>query len=149
MNYSKLSGFVAVIFGVAYLGLTLQLKEATLGNPMGHKLFPIGLASLMIILGIMQIIKTRKEKFIINTDKDPRQTFFVIKIVVISVLYVMLLKPLGYVVATIIFLQLIFFVFNGFNKIVRNVIVTLVFTIGIYYVFNNLLGVHLPEFNLF
>lgn len=61
-----------------------------------------------------------------------------------SILYAILFDKLGYVISTILFLQGVLFLFNGFKKWKTNTVVVLIFSLFIYILFSKLLGVYLP-----
>ncbi len=149
MNYSKLSGFVAVIFGALYIFIASNMRSSLIGNPNEHKIFPYMLGAAMCILGVLQIIRTIKEPLMDEKYKrDKNEAIFITKIVLVCVGYVAIFKSLGYVLSTIIFLETVLFIYSGKEKLVRSTIVAVVFSVVVYVIFEHLLGIRLPKFDL-
>mgnify|MGYP001107952808 CR=1 FL=1 len=146
MNFKKLFGFIELFIGIAYTYLTTTIRAAALGNPNAPKLFSYGLGALMIVCGIISIVRDRKEQLIYDKRKFrfEGQFRFVVLITLTASLYVVLFRPLGYIIATIIFFEIILQLFNRAAGIVRNTTISVVFSVVMFLVFSQLLNIRLP-----
>lgn len=149
MNFKKNTGYLSLILGVFYLANALMIKKASIGNPIAPKVFPVALGLMMVILSIVLIVKEGKEKkatgekfsFDMKLDQSSKQ------IAITSaacIFYALIFNKLGFVISTVIFLEIILTLFNSIQKYKINTIVALSFSIGIYFVFSSLLGIILP-----
>jgi putative tricarboxylic transport membrane protein len=133
------------IFGSAYLQQSLALPMSAMGNPNAPKYFPVGLGILMILFSILMFIQEKEKPFnLAEVKKEKEQYIFIGKVALISFLYIILFKPVGYVISTTLFLFLLKFVYNGLNKWVRSTVISVVFSVSVYFIFTELLGVILP-----
>ncbi|MCG8482613.1 MAG: tripartite tricarboxylate transporter TctB family protein [Clostridia bacterium] len=145
-----LMGLIVVIVGGIYLVLTLQIKDAAVGIPMEPKFFPLMISALLIILGMFFLfktglahIKTSVENIKKALSKEP-DIYKMIGITAINcIVYGLLFKRLGYVLSTVIFLEVMLFLTRG-KKWIPNTIISVIFSVAVYFVFSKLLGVILP-----
>jgi putative tricarboxylic transport membrane protein len=122
------------------------MKEAALGNPNAPKMFPYGLGIIMIILGIISVIRERKRTQTFDETPISREHLqFIVKTLGVCFAYILLLHPLGYILATVFFLETALAYFNPKGKWKTNTIVSVVFSIIVYYLFTAALGIHLPK----
>ena len=68
---------------------------------------------------------------------------------VCALIYAFLFDRLGYVLSTILFLEGLLILFNGFAKWKQNTIVAVIFSVVVYVLFFKLLNVYLPPFPFF
>ncbi|SHK05715.1 putative tricarboxylic transport membrane protein [Paramaledivibacter caminithermalis DSM 15212] len=147
MNLSALGGILATVLGLIYTTQALMLPKASIGNPIAPKIFPIGIGILLILFGLIlsfsEIKNTGLKKKDIEKDKNEN-----IKLITYTslacILYGLIFNRLGYVISTIIFLEIILLLFNGKEKIKTNTIVSICFSVIIYFLFSRFLGVTLP-----
>jgi len=143
MNVSFLSGLITFVTGIIYLVMTLFLEDAALGNPAEPKYFPLMIALMVTVLSIVLMIKGFKAKPE-NKDNKGESYFKQIGLTCIfSAAYALLFDKAGYVIATILFLEGMLWLFNG-PKWKQNTIVAFSFSLFIYIVFAKLLSVYLP-----
>ena len=146
MNFKKLFGFIELLVGITYLYVTTTIQPAAFGNPDAPKLFSYGLGGLLILVGIVSIIKDRNERLI--EDKEEigfgGQIKFIVTICIISALYILVFDHLGYILSTILFLELILYVFNKEAGFVKNTIIAVIFSIVMFFIFSELLEIRLP-----
>jgi putative tricarboxylic transport membrane protein len=69
--------------------------------------------------------------------------------IVCAIIYALLFDRLGYVIATIIFLEGVLSIFNGYKNWKQNTIVAVVFSVVVYVLFFKILNVYLPPFPFF
>lgn len=147
MNLSALAGILGTLIGIIYTIQAYMLPQATVGNPLGPKVMPLGLGVLMILLGIILTIQEiKKEGFIKKGSSSKKEDN--VKLIVytcgICILYALLFNRIGYVLATIIFLELVLFLFNGKEKWKSNTMIAICFSVTIYILFSKFLGITLP-----
>ena len=65
-------------------------------------------------------------------------------LLVLSILYALIFDHVGYVLATILFLEGVMMVFNGVKAWKLNTLVAVIFSVFIYVLFYRVLGVYLP-----
>lgn len=148
MNLSVLAGVFTVILGIFYTIQAMLLPLASIGNPLAPKVFPLGVGILIIFFGVTLLVKEIKKsgfKFTISKNEaDKGNVKLIACISMICILYGLIFRRLGYVISTIIFLEIILLLFNGKEKWKTNTIVAVSFSILIYVVFSMFLGVTLP-----
>ena len=137
-----------VLAGV-YFYATEQLPSLEIGDPLGPKAFPRLLGICLVITAIVlffEIVRGRKTAPPSDFPKgDPgnRQTYAVVAgASVWTFLYFLVFEPLGYVIATTIFLLALFSYFHK-GKWLQNVLTAVLFSLGSYLMFVKALGVNL------
>jgi len=140
---------VTVIIAVAYLYATTLIPSLEIGDPLGPKAFPrllgVGLLIAAAMLG-MEIWAKHKA----NTPDVPASAMFdpvIIRILVCVVAwtagYYALFDPLGFIVATTLYLLGLMAWFNR-GKWIANVLTSTLFSVGTYVLFVKL-DVSLPK----
>lgn len=153
MNLSALAGIFATIIGILYTIQAMILPEASIGNPLAPKIFPIGVGLFMILFGVILSVKEiRKSGFKgknSNSKANNKNLKLIAYISLTCILYGLIFNKLGYVISTIVFLELILLLFNGKKNWKTNTIVSVCFSVFIYVVFSKFLGVTLPAMPFF
>lgn len=148
MNLSVLSGIIATAIGAAYTLSALTIKNAAMGDPMASKIMPIGLGVLMMLFGIaLTIIEYRKSGLVKNGQpliKDKETLKVTALLSGACILYAILFERAGYVISTILFLEIVMVVFGGTKDWKMNTIVAVGFSVSVYVVFSKFLGITLP-----
>ena len=148
MNLSALAGILAAVLGSLYSIQALLLPNAALGNPLAPKIFPIGVGVLMVITGVVLAVREIRQTGLIvegNKEKGNNETRkFIAYISLACILYGLTFNHIGYVLSTILFLEIILTLFNGKKNWKVNTIVSVCFSSFIYIVFTKLLGITLP-----
>lgn len=130
--------------------MSITLPNASIGNPIEPKIFPLLLGIGTTICGIiLTIIEGRKKTAGKETKKEngkglSHDSKLIIYTCVVALVYALLFEPIGYVLSTILFMGAMLFALNGKEKWKTNIIVSLGFSIGIYILFLKLLGIPLP-----
>ncbi len=145
-----LTGCGIVALAVAAYHSATGLSEASAGLGAGG--FPKFVALCLGVLGLIQVVVSYlnlkkypdQEKKVLN-KKELLGAFF---LVIGFALYIVLVKPLGYIIATGLFLLLFFFIY-GERKWIRMIIVSVCFSVICYYLFKNVFYVMLPAGALF
>lgn len=153
MNLSLLSGALAFIVGIIYTIQAYLLPNATIGNPMAPKILPIGLGILMILFGVSLITQEVKKSGFKFLDGKKAKIDENLKLILYTcaacILYAILFNRIGYVLSTIVFLEIILLLFNGKEKWKVNTLVSICFSTFIYVVFSKFLGIILPVMPFF
>jgi putative tricarboxylic transport membrane protein len=151
---SKIAGIFFLLIGLIYTIMALQLADASIGRPHTPKIFPTALGVLLIGLSVALLVKDMRQKA--DPEQTPAKTRFDVEnmkqiglTAVIAFLYAILFNRVGYVLATILFLEGILAVFNGVARWKQNTIVAVVFSLVVYGLFFKLLNVYLPPFPFF
>ena len=154
MTINLVSSIITIAVGLTYMIMALNFPNATVGRPLEPKIFPVILGIAMTILGfallIDDLIKNSKSK-----DKETIKLSFgnngkKIAITVINAIaYALLFNILGYVLSTIIFLEVELLIFGGLKSWKISTIVSVIFSIIAFLIFNTLLGLYLPKLGQF
>ncbi|WP_277584657.1 tripartite tricarboxylate transporter TctB family protein [Psychrobacillus antarcticus] len=139
-------GFACVflVIGLAFIVGSRSYVSTSYGSQVGSNVFPTMLGVLTIILSIKLFIETfryEKENKAEKVDFDYKKFFIIL---VATFAYCLLLRPLGYVITTFLFLLI------GFQTIQRgktwiSVLIALIISISVYYIFVKLLNGTLPK----
>ncbi len=154
MTINLVSSIITIAVGLTYMIMALNFPNATVGRPLEPKIFPVILGIAMTILGfallIDELIKNSKSK-----DKETIKLSFgnngkKIAITVINAIaYALLFNILGYVLSTIIFLEIELLIFGGLKSWKISTIVSVIFSIIAFLIFNTFLGLYLPKLGQF
>lgn len=148
MNLSALAGIFATLIGIFYTIQSLMLPEASIGNPFAPKIFPIGVGLLMIFFGVVLSVKEIRKLGLRTKNSNDKANNTNLKLIayisLTCILYGLIFNRLGYVISTIVFLELILLLFNGKKNWKTNTIISVCFSVLIYIVFSKFLGVTLP-----
>lgn len=148
MNISVFSGIISTAIGVLYTMTALSIKNAAIGDPLASKIMPLGLGILMTVFGIaltvMEIRKGGMDKKTHTLIKDKETLKVTAMLSGACILYALLFEKAGYVISTVLFLELVMLVFGGPKDWKLNTIVAVCFSVSVYVVFSKLLGITLP-----
>ena len=150
MSLSILPSLLFLALGIVYTAATVLLPDASVGRPFEPKIFPFMLGILMIVLSLSMMIK--EIAALRNAEKsNGNEPFYkevgfknILLTCGFSVLYALLFDKLGYVLSTVLFLELELMLFKSLKNWKTNTIVAFVFSLFIYIVFSKVLGVYLP-----
>ncbi len=150
MTINLVSSIIAIAVGLTYMIMALNFPNATVGRPLEPKIFPVILGIAMTILGfallIDELIKNSKSK-----EKETIKLSFgnngkkIAITIVNAIIYALLFNILGYILSTIIFLEIELLIFGGLKSWKVSTIVSVIFSIIAFLIFNTLLGLYLPK----
>lgn len=150
MRSNALVGLVAIIFGIIYGMQAANLPRAPLGNPMAPVYFPMGLAALMVLFGLILFL-TEARKGLNSDDKKKRPQFhyhsmkLIFVVIGLCFLYTVMFDHAGFVFSTLVFLMSMLTCINsGSGKTIVNGIISLCFSFGMWYIFVNVFQISLP-----
>lgn len=137
---------VILIFGVAYLAGALAINEpSTSYSAVGPRFFPVLIGVGMLLSGVWLGVQTWRKQRAGATFADLEEidwrTWGAAALVLL--VYIFALAPLGYVIATSVFLFLQARVF-GSKAWLRDAIVSVGISLLVYLFFNGLLRIGLP-----
>jgi putative tricarboxylic transport membrane protein len=141
--------FVCIlILAGAYFYATEQLPSLEIGDPLGPKAFPRLLGVVLVITAIVLLVEMlrapKRPKLQSIPEENNRGAYFIIAgVVVCTFLYFLLFEPLGYVIATTIYLIVLTSYFNR-GRWMTNVLTAVLFCVGSYWMFK-VLGVNLAQ----
>lgn len=154
MTINLVSSIITIAVGLTYVIMAFNFPDATIGNPLEPKIFPIMLGIALTILGfallIEELIKNSKNKEA-NKEKDTIKLSFgnngkkIAITVVNAVVYAILFNILGYIISTFIFLEVELLIFGGLKSWKVSTIVSVLFSVIAFLIFNTFLGVYLPK----
>ena len=145
----RIVAVVLLAIGVAALVATFAISERGDGlSVSGPRFVPLIVSIGLIALSIAMVVRTTiwpDEELAELAAAEEAVTHWPTPAMLLGLLvaYVVLLEPLGYVVATLIFFPVGARVL-GSKRIVRDVVVGAVLALGLYYAFTQFLGVPLP-----
>jgi len=137
-----------IIIAVVYLYGSTLIAVLEIGDPLGPKAFPRLLAiALLFAAGLLALemwrAKAKNEPRIESRAFEPRVIAVLAAVVAWTGAYYLLFEPLGYVIATAIFLLPLMAFFNP-RKWTANIATAVLFAIGTYWLFGKL-EVALPK----
>ncbi|PIC57096.1 tripartite tricarboxylate transporter TctB family protein [Sporosarcina sp. P12(2017)] len=139
---------LATVVGIIMLISAINLPKSNLGNPNGPMYFPLLIASILIISGIVyfyQEFKARGNEFAdfraLRIGKSP---LYLLVSLILMLIYTVLFERIGFLYSTILFLAGLLFLLNGRKKWMSNIIIAVVFSFVTWYAFGTLLQVSLP-----
>lgn len=150
MTINLVSSIITIAVGLTYMIMAFNFPDATVGRPMEPKIFPIMLGIALTILGfallVDELIKSSN-----NKDKETIKISFgnngkkIAVTIVNAIIYALLFNILGYVLSTIIFLEIELLIFGGLKSWKISTIVSILFSVIAFLIFNTLLGLYLPK----
>lgn len=154
MTINLVSSIITIAVGLTYMIMAFNFPDATIGRPLEPKIFPIMLGIVLTILGlallIEELIKNSKNKEA-NKEKETIKLSFgnngkkIAITVVNAIVYAILFNILGYILSTIIFLEVELLIFGGLKSWKVSTIVSVLFSVIAFLIFNTFLGLYLPK----
>lgn len=145
---------VIITCGIIMFGMSFGFQESAIDNSGGPALFPRIVIAFLIISAIVRIITIlrnsdeRKKDFCFLEIFKGSRLFFVL----LFLIYILLIKPLGFVITTIIFANVLLTYlykkqYGEYATVKKNIItyvITIVIVVAVYYLFTQYLHVLLP-----
>ncbi|ARK21288.1 tripartite tricarboxylate transporter TctB family protein [Sporosarcina sp. P26b] len=139
---------LSTVIGIIMLISAINLPKSNLGNPNGPMYFPLMIAIILILSGIVyffQEFKARGNDFLdfraLRLGKSP---MYLLASLVLMLIYTVLFERIGFLFSTILFLGGLLFLLNGRKKWMSNIIIAVAFSFITWYAFGTLLQVSLP-----
>jgi putative tricarboxylic transport membrane protein len=138
---------ILVLAGV-YFWATRQIPTLEIGDPLGPKAFPHLLTIGLLITAAMllgEIFRAKKSAPVEKSETVGAPTYKVVAgVVVVTAVYFVLFEPLGYAIATSLFMLVMTWYFNK-GKTLTNVLTSVLYSFLSYIAFTQWLGVNLPR----
>jgi putative tricarboxylic transport membrane protein len=135
---------VLFVVTTAYLLNALQVTTAYEDEGVGPSFFPVVLAVVMygaLAAVLLQVLRAPREAAVPLRLKDP------VKVVLLTAVYIALFRPLGYFIATTLYVWSLFFVFEfGSRNQVWKVVSAVLIAIAAWLLFDVAFGIRLPKF---
>lgn len=155
-NWDGLTGMLSILFGLGYGGYAYLLPKPMFGNPWEPIVMPLAIATLMIVIGVLLMIKGRITPSImalkaVFADYAQHRVYFyrIILTAIISLIYAAIFEHAGFIISTIIFMFMMLTVTCGITRWKRSLFIAALFSISIYFIFDELLAINLPSLTLF
>ncbi|MBI1778181.1 MAG: tripartite tricarboxylate transporter TctB family protein [Proteobacteria bacterium] len=144
-----LLALVTILGAFVYLYADSRLPSLAIGDPLGPKAFPALIGIGLVLSGLLLAFETwRKRRRVAKkapvTPEDRRHRLILLGMAAWTVLYYAAFEPVGYVLATALYLLGLLAFFNRGRHLV-NLAVALCFTAFAYAVFVRFLGVLMPD----
>ncbi len=150
VSLSIIPSLLCFVLGLVYTTSTLMLPDASVGRSYEPKIFPMMLGTALILLSLALLIKEVKalKTKTSGNNKLPlyKEAGFrkILLTCFFSGIYALIFDKAGYVISTVLFLEVELLLFNGGKNWKVNTAVALLFSLFIYIIFSKLLGVYLP-----
>jgi len=150
-NWDAVTGLSSVLFGLIYGLAAWNMPRAAFGNPMDPLYFPLGIAGLAVLVGVILVAKSNFNASIqavknllaaSKTEKNNRKRILYTCLAAVG--YAILFDRLGYVLSTFFFMFAMLTITSGWRRWRRSVVVAILFSVCIYLIFSTLLNVSLP-----
>jgi len=141
---------IAILLGATvYLYADSRLPQLAIGDPMGPRAFPALIGIGLLLSGLLLILETWRKRAAAAPHAadaaagDPKHLKILLALAAWTALYYVAFEPVGYLIATPIYLFALLAFFNPRRWLVNSA-VALGFTASAYGVFAGLLNVQLP-----
>ncbi len=149
MSLTIIPSLLCFVLGLVYTTATFMLPDASVGRAFEPKIFPMMLGIALIIMSLsllvreLSALKGGKNEEKIPLHKEPG-FYKILLTCLFSAVYALIFDKVGYVISTVLFLEMELILFNGRQNWKVNTAVAVAFSLFIYIVFSKLLGVYLP-----
>jgi hypothetical protein len=149
MRNDTVVGLFSIALGGLYGAEALRIKDATIGNAWEPRMFPLGIAFCLLVIGIASlVIDRRKAAAGISggkpKPKDPGYWKLIAGTIALCAVYSFIFEWWGYVLSTICFLFCLLTLANGPRRWKKNAVISFVFTVTMYAIFVHVFGITLP-----
>lgn len=144
----RVAAVVVTAVGAVLLWQSLQIRAPAGYSAVGPMFFPIVVSVALILLGLWFVVRTTvllDVDLVEQAAKEDAATHWGGTGLLLGVLlaYAFTLEPLGYVLATVVFLPAAARIL-GSRALIRDVAVGIVISVSMYYAFTRPLGIRLP-----
>lgn len=146
----RVIALIVFLIAAGYLYMASQFPRLEIGDPLGPKIFPVILGTILILTAILLVFESLRKP-----EGDPRKSdepeekgnkhlLVILAVALVTLVYVLVLEKVGYILDTFLLLMVTMAYFNR-NKYVQNGIIAIAFSLIFYLMFAKLLGVTLPK----
>ena len=146
MNSDVRVGLFSAVFSIAYLIAAMALPDASIGDPMAPKYFPLVVGGLALIFSIALLVRGVKRGPVAAKGKAPDKGHWILigGLIVCCLVYAAILERAGFLISTSLFLGAMLFLVNGVKGWKANILTALGFSFGVWYVFDKIFKITLP-----
>jgi len=137
----RLSGFFFLIFSGVTIYLAIRLPMGKMGKP-GPGIFPLLLGVVIAFLALLLFLRTIQSKVEFGTEMIPTTKWRLVYLLGDLCLYAFLLRPLGFLISTWIFLMILKPIVK--KRWIPILLGSLFVSVAFFLFFNYLLKVELP-----
>jgi putative tricarboxylic transport membrane protein len=141
MNIDRAGGLFFFFVGLSFFSLSLKLPVGKFTQP-GPGIFPLILSLLLTAIGVL-IFFSAKQKEKIGRAKDRENSAKPLSIILLTIAFIFLMGPLGYLPASFLYLFGLFF-FVSCMKWFISAGISGILAAGTWYFFGKILGIFLP-----
>ncbi|MFV0438789.1 MAG: tripartite tricarboxylate transporter TctB family protein [Desulfopila sp.] len=150
-NWDSFTGLFSIFFGLVYGLAAWNMPRAAFGNPQDPLYFPLGVAGLAVIVGIILTIRSSfsasiqaLQSVLGKGQAHSRYRRHIALTCLAGIGYAFFFDRFGYLISTALFMFAMLTITSGWRRWLRNALVAAFFSGGIYFVFSTLLSVSLP-----
>lgn len=136
----RIAGALVLVLGLTYLVGSFSLPQAMIGDPNGPRALPVFLAGALVLLGVSLLLARHPDRIEGPVWGGGIELGLV---VLVMFVYAAVLTPLGYLLATTLFMLALLSLYNR-GRWFLNAGVAVIFSVSSYYLFHKLLGVYVP-----
>lgn len=140
MNTDRIFGVVVVLGALAYIASALQIQTSFMSDPVGPKTFPILIAGVAAICGILMVLKPDEEP----DWPELRALLALVFSVIVLVGYAYALKPLGFIIPTAIAAGILSYQIGP--RVLPAALTGIGLSVGLFVLFKFVLGLGLVPF---
>ncbi|MHB8917354.1 MAG: tripartite tricarboxylate transporter TctB family protein [Desulfocucumaceae bacterium] len=146
----RVIALIVFLIAAGYLYMASQFPRLEIGDPLGPKIFPVILGTILILTAILLVFESfRKPEGDARKSDEPEEKgnkhlLVILAVALVTLVYVLVLEKVGYILDTFLLLMVTMAYFNR-NKYVQNGIIAIAFSLIFYLMFAKLLGVTLPK----
>ena len=149
MTKNRVTGIFALVLSVIYLAATSTIEITAVSDPIGPRVFPVIIGVGLFLIGLLLVMKketlTAKNRAVVFTWATEKELIVNIGLTCVAgVIFGLILEPLGYLLATTLFMTAMMFITNR-NRVIYNCAIALTFSLTTYGIFFGLLEVSLPR----
>lgn len=160
-----IAGSFMIVVSIVFLIASLMLKNQDITDPAGGSFFPALISAIMLICGLVSLNEGRKsssppseetkkvekdnedeegdEDLLTKETWDKNDYFFILKFLVLVILYVVLMPYLSFVVSTLLFLVVAMIFLRGVT-LIKNILISISTVAVIYVLFKVLFQIVFP-----
>lgn len=143
-TFDRYSSILFALIGAFFVVGSKTISTSAYGSQVGPNMFPLGLGIVLILLSFRLFYETTKySSNQVTAEKLNHKRF--LTMIGITIIYIILLEPVGYVISTFLFLVAAFRIMDS-KTWWKTVLIAAAFSVGVYYIYVEILQGTLPDF---
>jgi putative tricarboxylic transport membrane protein len=146
-NSDSIVGVVFLASSAIYTIGAWMLPNASIGNPMAPKYFPLLIGGMGVVFSVLLVIQGVRKKTTGNKKavRDEKYWLVILELIGCCLIYTFILEKLGFMVSTSLFLGAMLFIVNGRKAWLVNIITAVLYSAGTFFIFNTVFQMTLPS----